>query len=673
MAQAQFLPPDDDFAAGSTVYGANLCGYIGCRATTIDSTLAPFELALLHSAYQGYSQAGVSVTGGACTSVPEVPLVQARPRGFVWRPEFVSADLRVTGVFRMVPAFGVPDHTMIAPRGVMSRVQGGTLTGSGTTSVALVDVDCYMAVVDASVVSVVFSLLRIIGGVQTTLAQSVQNAANFPIPNIYDLGTITLEAETNGGNVDLEATFSGLGSPQGLTLSVTDSSGSKLTSPGRCGFVMGRERFNTPGTSAAADEVNLFQVEEIGGGLLLSDRFERYSLGGALPIGPDLLGFSGNSLQSAFYWDQFTGGDQNPRLTRNGSAIRYTGSGGDQDDVFSLISHRPSDEFRSHHRSVALTIGGQPGVGQVTAGVHLRATQPQPVQGNPAGSPDWPGGQGYAGVCTVRSGGVATPVFQVYRAVAGITQVVAEFEDTGSAHWNGYGVPITVDFEVYNRDAQNPDGVVILKLSVDKGGGLLQVPVVKLGNPVGVTVDASGTITDTSIVRVPNGRGEALLVYNSNGAVVTVDFDDWTQEALTNAGTPDNEQDSITVQGEGTPVGNLEDVLVPDHPLERTYSQQRIRQPRDSGHVVRIAKHTDALQAPIERERIPVVKSGLTEAEVVAVYDFWDDHDGPVVPFNYTPADTGVTGPWAFVDGTLNSVKIGADAYFLSVQIESLL
>lgn len=675
---SQVLPKDDDFAAGSPAYGGRLCLYLGCRAATVGPTgqsQRGFEIGELHSGYQTIDPQGVQSTPAAFTGNAETQGTELRTRGVVFRRPF-QADVKVSQVSVLKIVAGIPDFTNVAPRGVLARVQAGSIAADNSVGVRLENVSAYMASFypRGTGFGSTLSLDRLNAGVFTNLAKLDLDDPTSRLLNYLLPATISLDCRASGADVALIATFSGQGAGT-TTLTFTDTSGSKLTAAGRAGFLAGRDRTNSTESVKVVDLVSSFTVEEIGVGVTLVDLFQRYQLGGFALSQVDQFGVQGRRLEGWGFWDNYSNSVVFAKRDTAADRVKWTGLGTDVNVLRGIWSTRAATDLRSQRRSMVCQISAQPSVGQFGVGVGLRGSQPIPTDANPQGSPGFPSATCYYCACLVAAGGTTTPTFLVYWISNGVSVGLAAFADAGSTHWPGYASDFTLDFEVYNRNDGTLNGPTQIKLRVKKGAGALtQVVLVAPdgGLPPGVTIDASGTVQDASVVRISSGSGEAPLVYNSLGATVFATLDTWKEEALTGTTLPDRDQASVAVQGEGTAATSIDGLIAPEfpHEIEHAYHTREIEM--DSGHVQRVAVFQDALGAGIRRRRWRFARGGLPVSELTPILDFWRARKGSEEAFTYTPLEGGAAAKVHFVDGSLDYALEVYGAWRLAFELEEL-
>lgn len=667
MPSTQILPSDDDFAIGSPTMGAQVCLYLGCRVTSSAVTeWAPsgdtFRKRPLHGAYQSSDSAGIRDTNAAFHSTGTV----ARgPSAVLFRAPF-GTDVTAGAMFEMRSLSGGPPGIAdLAPRGVIVRASAGTLVNDGTFEVLYSDITCYLAACyqRASDSTLRLGIFRCNTGTLTLLTPPSISIPTAAIQWTKPM-TVGLTVSGTGATVSLSATLTGFGSTAVLTLNVSDTSGSRIVSAGRCGFLMGPER--TISSKAVVDLCHVFTVDE-SGTRKVQDEFLRLSLAGAKQTTADSVGTAGSGLvQGAFYWDAMTfdGADVegastftgSKRLLHSSSAAVFNNQTTD-DDVGAnrhapgrlMLSQRPADSQFSQNRTVSITLpnSGHPtaSTGEVWVGLALRASQAKPrdmTAGTPPvaiGSPDTPGGTAYVfGVRAQTSTGVT---WQLHRIVNNSHVPVARKVEASPfvGAFPGYGVAFTVGLDVHPRDADDPFGVVEIVCKVN--GAALAFDTFLA--PGGWTNPATGTFHDGSGGRIKSNFGEGMFVCNglaSSGAAVNdydPTFDTWAQGALTNATLLDRDQASIAVAPEPAATGTSL-ALAPDWPFEVEHVTHEVSTPFDSGHRQSMPRFlvpgTDAL---IRRQRMRFKKRGVSATELATLLTHWNSHDGQELAFSFTP------------------------------------
>lgn len=676
----QVLPSDDTFDRGGDVYNANVCMYVGCRpASTTANAPVAWAIRLLHSGYQTIGSDGVNSSPAAMLGATESVSNRIRPGAMLYRGIPSAGDIAVSATFRQLATIGNPNYALIAPTGVMARVQGGTLNGSGELAVRIDDPSCYIAYYRGrtSIQAVEFVLARVTAGAFAILAYTSKAQAQFSSSDLGKAVAVSLTCTTVSTDVSLAASFTGLGMSAPVALAATDTGGGQITTPGRCGFSCGRDRQTAPGTIQAVDLVEQFSIVS-GATVLLDDRFQRVGLAGAYDYATDATysdtqGNDGRSLQMAYYWDQFTGGDETVRLVQASGAdtATWAGNAGDSNGMNCCVASRPASNVRSQRRSISITMPAQPTSGQQGAGIVLRASQPAPVAGF------FYFGIGYLAWIYWSAGGTTTPSFAVtrHRVVGGtpIINILATYADAGDAYTNGYAAAFILDFEVYNRVGSTSNGPTILKLRTDIGGGDLQVPLVASSVP-GITVDTDGTLTDASSNRISQGVGEGFALSNSQGNTATIVIDDWLQGVLTNADLADRDQASVVVATEGTLTGvDLSTIIGVDYGMQVERQHYSIVQRFESGHSRGNPRFTNSAGAGIPRSLYTCQVRGVTATTLSAFLAYWDAHAGIVSAFPWTPPgeDAAISGH--FLEDSLRYDLEHVGTYALAFRVEEIL
>jgi len=424
-----------------------------------------------------------------------------------------------------------------------------------------------------------------------------------------------------------------------------------------------------------------------GSDVLVHDCFDRYQLGGAYDYDTDatygdLWNNEGRSLQMAYFWDHFTGGDESVRFLREttGQRAKWVGDAADSGMLQAMLSTRTATNLRSQHRSAEFIVNDQPTAGQAGCGIMLRASQAEPAhQTGGSASQDFFRGTGYAAVGVWSAGGVDTPNWFIQRYLyddnsgISLSTTLAQFEDTASLHWSGYGNVFVFDFEVYNQEGSTlNEQAVEMKLSIDIGGGLTLVSLVGVAAP-GVSV-VDGVVIDNFNFRIKQGAGEGMLFTSTHAnAALSIYADTWTEEALTNEDLPDRDQASIVVGGEGSATGaDLYDVIGVDYPLQIRTEHFAIRHEYDSGHRTTNPRFTNSSQQGISRTVYSCSVQGVKDTTLSTFLDYWHDHQGAVTAFPFTAPDASVSMVCHFVADSLQYTLIGLDTYTLSFQLEEV-
>jgi len=272
-----FKPTSDGFDygnAGSDHYGSRLLGYLGWEPKSgVDAGV------LVRSASAGSSRA-FAIGEQSIATNGEVPVAFMRRESF-------AADVSVRAFFKFVAVAGVALTDHGSEFGVFARATSGTLTDDLTEFVRYVDGDAYAALFTRTGSNEYSAkIVRWSGGVETLLASE---SYTIQLPTLVSKSfRFRLDVSTNtSGDVDLSlqvqnfkahsvsparpsrgimSVSSGDGQIFDVKnnwfelLTVTDSSGSKITGGGRCGFVTEREREYDSGATRIVTATSLFGV-----------------------------------------------------------------------------------------------------------------------------------------------------------------------------------------------------------------------------------------------------------------------------------------------------------------------------------------------------------------------------------------------------------------------------
>jgi hypothetical protein len=697
----QILPADDVFDAGSPVYGTVGAGflplYLGARLTSTGVNGIwlpdgnPFIARPMHSGYATVTPVtGVRDDNAAFYSNGSSAVRSAS--GAQFRRPF-GADVTVTGLFEMRTVGGTAGLAQLAPRGVFARNQAGSLIGDASADPGTVDSSCYFAAVyqKSSDSTLRLGIIRFNTGTETLLAES----AAIPTGSFQwgKLATVALVVSGTGASVTLGAQLVGFGGTTPIIVGAVDSSGSRLTAAGRCGFVMGSDR------SVGAQVVDLchmFQVEE-GGAVVLRDEFTRLSLAAAKVAPTDIHGRTGNYLSSAFYWDAgtfdgsfsaagrtYTGGR---KLRRNTIAGRIEFDHQTTDDDVNagrlILSQRPASNTRSQHRSAGIIIPSAPVVttGEVWAGIILRASQALPTDEDPpltgiTSSPNIPVGTGY--MLVLRAVTSTSITWQVHRITNGGHFSIARFTEASPFATTSfaYGTLFTLDLDCYPRSDAYPNGPVELVCRVN--GVLLPLVMTAAATSAGMFSPSTGIVVDPTTSRIQSGRGEGLVAVNgflrSGSAAANIDpvFEAWTQGALTNAVVLDEDQASVVMLPEPAVVGaDLDTILAePNRDLSVDSHIFTLSNPFESGHRQTVARYLEADDSPVERRTIPI-RVVVREAVLSALLAHFDSVNGVEGGFNYTlPGD--IARKYHYRSDRIRHRMLAPDAYEVEFELEQL-
>jgi len=179
-------------------------------------------------------------------------------------------------------------------------------------------------------------------------------------------------------------------------------------------------------------------------------------------------------------------------------------------------------------------------------------------------------------------------------------------------------------------------------------------------------VDLDGNVIDTSGDRILSGPAEGFhgFVDGLGNA-----YDDWSQGSLSGPTAADAAPNYPIPEEADDAFGDLSDVLDVDWALSMKITAPRVSASMESGHENRWAVDD------YERRMIPMRKVGCSDAEVEALREFWDDHQGGVIPFAWDPspfAEEQQAGYWRFAADSLTDSYDGSGARVTSFELEEV-
>ncbi len=263
------FPSDDTFAEGANHYGERLGSYLRHRPwVSGGDTATPYAItntvADLHDGYSTSSRLASFRSQSASGS--------SAPLGAVLWRQVYALDTKVALSFRAQSIAGATsdDFRWV---GVCSRVSGGAYTDTaGQQSIR--DTSGYWFMLchtpGISGADTRWEFLRVNAGVITILKEVSGASADAALAAAMSgFHEIELMVDDVSGNPVLTAYYDGT-----LIDSATDSSGSKITTAGRCGFGMVRDRQIS--AVKIATIASYFRVTDLSiGQVVLADRFDR--------------------------------------------------------------------------------------------------------------------------------------------------------------------------------------------------------------------------------------------------------------------------------------------------------------------------------------------------------------------------------------------------------------
>ena len=325
-----YIPTQDPFDygnGGADSYGSRLLGYIGWEPNATNYDSGHFVRSDLVGEGFGYALGEQSIVTN-----------EAIPVGFMRRQAF-QANVSVIGRFKFQAITGVATTDHGFEFGVFARMTGGTLssdpTGLAADFIHYTGGDAYGALVTHTGTNeYAIRIVRWIAGVETQL-QGTTYILKLPTLASKALH-LRLDAYTDrNGDVELTiqvknfaSTVVQSSSPRGqnysaplggptvldvsgtwLTLMThTDSSGSKIVSGGRCGFIMERERyyrFQSVDDTGIITTLSQFDVNAYSGTPLYSDDMTRTAHSACVAF-TDSFGNPCTSLASDYTNDRYS-------------------------------------------------------------------------------------------------------------------------------------------------------------------------------------------------------------------------------------------------------------------------------------------------------------------------------------------------------------------------------
>lgn len=505
--------------------------------------------------------------------------------------------------------------------GVCARVRAGSVISGGTSDPCLDQLTGYFA---GSLYSAVgghrYVVWRVDAGTITRLwtdyasdAASVASPVSWQILQPWYTHGLRLVVTGTGATVTLSlyATVRGGWSLVGTT---TDTSGSRITTAGRCGFFSSHE-YAGGGGLLSAPAINYWCAGPAGGATVVRDEWQRLNVAATSTVQATSTPLSalptGRNLASAFYGDLHGSSSYVRRIGEDGSNSRLVFDASSSARTGYYTSQRVSTSPVAQDRKVDVIFpsgGGSTAierwVGVCVRLVHATAGS-NPTAGYRADLRyDDAAGAHLIYLSRIESTGLLTPL-----ATATATLSL----DTV------YELRLVATNEGPDQFNSNP------LLSVYLDG--VQVALTATSAP-GITVSGGGTVRDAASAHVVTGYGEGLYVRLTLGAVRKIIVDDWTQGAGgSGSATVEDDQPSISLASESAGASDTFDVP-DDWPVEETVLHPFYDHPFDSGH-----RYTGA--AGDVRSVWKIRAGALDNDEVATLRAFVDDHAG--VPFYWLP------------------------------------
>lgn len=622
----EIVPQSDTFTEESTHLGDIHSGYARIVAWTTDSSSGDSNVCAAGNLHNGYFQGGGTLaigTTGRFAAAQHASAGAADLLGFVWRPFYaVRAKARLAFRWKRVSGSVTAVEFRRAAVGVRLQSHGSYVNTAGSEAVSGGDGYWLVARNVASQPGAKFYLLRVNSGTVTKLTES-----SVVDVSTWSLGTgmwMYVTVSNSGGNPVLRCRRS----PSAReavdgTVEVdcfaagdyTDTSGSKITTAGRCGFALTRP---TTGSATLAD---WFEVTDVASGeVVLRDEWLRANyLVGAL-TSADANSRTGRNLQPIFAGD--VGGSSSNRIARDSGNNRVKNDGTNT-AIAGACSLRASHES-IQRRSLSVQF---PGGGSYVDVLTMD------VRGKDLHAPTGANTRSYRLELTMRVSPVDT-IVRVYSVSGGVATQLAQIV-------SGYNTSA----HVWEIDVQNVGGataydgvphIVVRKDSTALTNWTLSaVP--------GISQLSTGAIVDARSSAILTGWEQGFSYAASSGTSNRVYLDSWTD--LASLPTAEDDLPSATVSGELD--GMTGTLSVPlSWPVETVPGWPSLRHEYDSDHAQAFATGSR------ERRTWKVQAKAAKDSEVATLRSFYGSH-GCEVPFTWVlPSGETVHGVFLTQDLT---------------------
>lgn len=663
------LPIDDSFDGGSPVYDtATLCGsYVRFLGWSSDPSYASSGTGYsvtwtkYGKAYSGHAavdlgllasqRRGESINRCVLTTEGQFGFDQGSvlPTGFALR-DYAAADVRVSMAFNVKTH--VPSTAACVFRiGVAARLSGGTLTDAGTATAHLLGGDGYYFVcLCASLTGVQYQLLRVNSGTVTRLAQTPTGDPSVPANTTAyatwlaanATKTMRLNVHTNGSTVELRAYVKVGSAADTLVLSYDDTSGSRITAAGRCGFLTSNEAASG-GNVARCYPLVYFRIRTYAGAIVANDDWTRLCLtgaasvartftGGVFPIFGTNFGQNGRDLSSGWFGDLRGDSGFQSRLSRSSDRLLLDSSSTVKTGYY--LSQRLADSPREQDRQIdfEFATGGPGTTGLVRgAGIVLRATA------TAAGTePE----SGYVLEAKLDEDSLTASIL-LSRIVDGALTTIAQ-KTSGVTITRG--TIYTLRLRVETLSVPDPlNGFAKLRAYLDGS----QVQLVA-ASPValGVQVFSDGTIYDQSSSRVTYGFGEGFYVRSKAAATAHVYVDSWAVGV--GSPDPDGEETQATI-----PIDAEDAAASGTFPVPYDWSSEQEDTVAMVDHRLELDYRYVSPAVDTGRRTLRFGCSAATAAEIASLSTFWEEQRGREIPFTFTWPD----GTSSFARFTMDVLK----------------
>lgn len=667
----QITPSADVFSQGTPKFDtARLFEYVRAAPSATDPSYALggtgfsintwSQASRIYSGWFGQGVGGSPLEAGQsaqpAVSTANVALGTRIPT--LWIPRehvFLEADVEVS--FQEQSTNSAQLHSAAGARraicGVAARVAGATLTNPGAANTYHAGGDGYffgwcfdngLAVGGGKYV-----LWRVNAGVCTRLADDPTGATTSTTwleSQPWRPRVVRMTVHDDGATVVLRCYrrrggFGSIGDDD-LLFEYVDSSGSRLTAQGRVGFFVSNEQSQAAVWTAPC--VNYFQARAYGvTPYKHRDEWTRYNLRACAAFAPSSTAFVGYDLASGWFGDSLSGSAAGSLLEDDGNSRASVVAGA----AGTFTRQYPADDPVTQDRQllVRFASAGTPD-GTRAAGPALRVSHAQAV-GLAASS-------SYSFVLEYDDD-ASTARFALYRTVTSARLLLAELATTYDLDDNRQ-LALSVE--------ANSGGAAVL-LAYEEG---IQLALEEPASPVsGVSVDAAGTVIDASSARVQSGAAQGFYASVSASSTQALYVDAFDAAGLVAGELLEEDMASVGFPAEGAgETGTLEIPL--GWPIEEVCHVPALRHELDLGH-----RYT-ALADDTEARGWVVSIPSWSDAERLAFRTFLAEHEGPGVPFAWTPPGEleAATVRFTRVDVDFRLELVGANAWVGSFELERL-
>lgn len=572
--------------------------------------------------------------------------------------DLYAAEVDVAGSFRFRYDLPLSSSAWDFSFGIGARLTGGALTDAGTATTHNVGGDGYYFVAFGSAgnINVKYQLLRVNGGTVTRLAESHAGSTGGVLwPTWYQSNAIKrlrMTVHTNGATVELRCYAMVSPESEALVLTFDDSSASRRTSAGRCGF-MATNEWTTGGIKRAVLVQHLAVNTYAGDVVLLDDWLRTDPTACAVVPGTFTTGLptSGRSLMSSWYGDAHGVAGFASRISKSIDRLLFDSSSVDRTGWY--LSQRQEDDGQTQDRIVDFEFAtGGPGVAALTrkVGIAVRATA------TAAGSAP--------SACYLLTAELVEDTLissiNLFRVVGGVSTLIAR-KLSGVTFTRGVVYELRLLVQPFETvDPQN--AWVRLRAYVDT----VQIEMEHATSPVpGISIDTVGTVTDQASARVLSGLSAGIYIGSKAAATAHVYVDAWDEGD--GAVDPDIDASYATIPVSAEGDGATGTFPVPyDWGIATTTDLGTLRHEHEDGGAY-VAKARS-----IQRRTWKVGTSAATEDEVDDLQDFFDDHEGDAIPFSFVEPEDSATVLARFVGGELRIEKIDVGVYAWTVNLEEV-